>query len=146
MLPGSEDILGMNKQNASVLPLVGLSVVLSLSALIAVGVHWSSNTTASAPSAAVMHRMAAPMKTVRVVMHDPGCHWFQTDAGLKRTLQVSGSGVRLVNMDEAALRVAGSAGTKLDHVGGSVRLARGSYRITMVGQKPDDNTLRLVVS
>src|SRR6478752_4894243 len=135
----------MNKQNASVLPLVGLSVVLSLSALIAVGVHWSSNTTASAPSVAVMHHMA-PAQTVRVVMHDPGCHWFQTDAGLKRTLQVSGSAVKLVNMDEAALMIAGSAGTKLDHVGSMVRLPRGSYRITMVGQKPDDNTLKLVVS
>ena|SRR5690348_14674893 len=135
----------MNKQNASVLPLVGLSVVLSLSALIAVGVHWSSNTTASAPSVAVMHRMA-PMQTVRVVMHDPGCHWFQTAAGLKRTLQVSGNGVNLVNMDEAALKVAGSAGTKVTQVGSSVRLPRGNYRITMVGQKPDDNTLRLAVS
>jgi hypothetical protein len=135
----------MNKQNASVLPLVGLSVVLSLSALIAVGVHWSDNTTVTAPSVAVMHRMA-PMQTVRVVMHDPGCHWFQTDAGLKRTLKVSGNGVNLVNMDEAALNVAGSAGTKLAHVGSSLRLPRGNYRITMVGQKPDDNTLRLAVS
>jgi hypothetical protein len=135
----------MNKQNASVLPLVGLSVVLSLSALIAVGVHWTNNTTVTAPSVAVMHRMA-PMQTVRVVMHDPGCHWFQTDAGLKRTLQVSGSGVNLVNMDEAALKVAGSSGTKLAHVGASVRLPRGNYKITMVGQKPDDNTLRLAVT
>jgi hypothetical protein len=135
----------MNKQNASVLPLVGLSVVLSLSALIAVGVHWTNTTTVAAPSAAVMHRMA-PLQTVRVVMHDPGCHWFQTDAGLKRTLHVAGNGVKLVNMDEAALRVAGSAGTRLDHVGASLRLARGNYTITMVGQKPDDNTLSLAVS
>ena len=135
----------MNKQNASVLPLVGLSVVLSLSALVAVAARWSNGSAASTPSVAVMHRAAA-LQTVRVVMHDPGCHWFQTASGLKRTLNVSGGGVNLLNMDEAALRVVGSAGTKLDRVGGTVRLARGSYRITMVGQKPDDNKLALGVS
>jgi hypothetical protein len=135
----------MNKQNASVLPLVGLSVVLSLSALIAVGVHWTNTTTVASPSGAAMHRMAS-VKTVNVVMKDPGCHWFQTDAGLKRTLQVNASAVKLVNMDEAALRVAGSARTRLDHVGGMMRLGRGNYTITMVGQKPDDNTLKLAVS
>lgn len=136
----------MNKSNASVLPLVGLSVVLSMSAVIAVAAHWSNTTNTPMPSHAAVMRQAAPLQTVRVVMHDPGCHWFQTAAGLKRTLHVTGGGVKLLNMDEAALRVAGSAGTTLEKVGATVRLPRGNYRITMVGQKPDDNTLALGIS
>ena len=135
----------MNKLNASVIPLVGLSVLLSLSALIAVAARWPDTSNRSAP-ATVVARPAAQLQTVRVVMHDPGCHWFQTAAGMKRTLHVNGSGVKLLNMDEAALKVAGVSGTKLDRVGGTLRLQRGNYRITMVGQKPDDNKLSLVVS
>ena len=65
---------------------------------------------------------------------------------MKRSLHVNGSGVKLLNLDEASLKVAGVSGTKLDRVGGTLRLQRGNYRITMVGQKPDDNTLSLVVS
>ena len=136
----------MNKLNASVLPLVGLSVVLSMSAVIAVAAHWPNTKNVSTPmQTAAMHR-AAPMQTVRVVMHDPGCHWFQTAAGLKRTLHVTGRGAWLVNMDEAALRVASSSGTRLQNVGSMMRLPRGNYKITMVGQHPDDNTLKLSVS
>ena len=135
----------MNKLNASVIPLVGLSVLLSLSALIAVAAHWPNPGNPSAPATTVA-RPPASLQTVRVVMHDPGRHWFQTAAGMKRSLHVNGSGVKLLNLDEASLKVAGVSGTKLERVGGTLRLQRGNYRITMVGQKPDDNTLSLVVS
>jgi hypothetical protein len=134
----------MNKLNNSALPLVGLSVVLSMSAIVAVAAHWPETGNASAATVAVVHR-AAPVQNVRVVMHDPGCHWFQTSSGLKRSLSVNGP-VNLTNMDMAALRIAGASGTKLDRVGSKVRLVRGTYHITMVGQAPDDNHLKLVVS
>jgi hypothetical protein len=138
----------MEKLNNSLLPLVGLSVVCSLAALIAVASRWPDRgTTVIAPaasrSAAVVRHPS--LQTVRVVMHDPGCHWFQTNGQLKRTMRVNGP-VKLANLDEATLRIAGPTGTKMDRVGGALRLAPGSYRITMVGQKPDDNTLSLVVS
>ncbi len=84
-------------------------------------------------------------KTVRVVMKDPGCHWFSVGGKLKIKLAVKGP-VALANFDEAALKIAGPHGTKLDPVGKSITLTRGSYRITMVGQHPDDNTLKLTVS
>ena len=87
----------------------------------------------------------APVKSLNVVMKDPGCHWFQTDAGLKASTSVKGP-VRLMNMDEAALKIVGPSGTMVDHVGKAVLLPAGSYRITMVGQEPDDNRLKLAVS
>jgi hypothetical protein len=84
-------------------------------------------------------------KTVTVVMHDPGCHWFSVGGAYKTTLSVKGP-IKLRNLDEAALKVAGNAGTKLDAVGKQLVLARGVYHITMVGQAPDDNHLKLVVT
>jgi hypothetical protein len=87
---------------------------------------------------------SAPQK-VTVAMHDPGCHWFQVGTSFKKTLAVTGS-VNLLNSDEAALKVVGSSGTVKDAVGQTVALAPGSYRITMVDQAPDDNTLHLGVS
>jgi hypothetical protein len=134
----------MKPTKSSSNPLIALSVVLSMSAVIAVAAHWPQTGNAASGATAVVHR-AAPVHVVRVVMHDPGCHWFQTDAGLKRTLTVKGP-VNLTNMDEAALRVAGPKGTKTDHVGANVHLARGTYHITMVGQASDDNHLKLTVS
>jgi hypothetical protein len=135
----------MNKENGSVTLVAGLAVLLSLSAIIAVAAHWPNrgNTSTATPAAA---SAVAPVKTVRIVMHDPGCHWFQTTAGLKRSLQVSGSAVKLTNLDEAALKIVGPGATTVEKVGANVQLGRGAYRITMVGQKPDDNTLSLVVS
>lgn len=87
---------------------------------------------------------AAAPRTVTVTMHDPGCHWFLAHGKFLRTLSVTGP-VSLLNTDEATLEVAGEAGTKLDRVGARLPLARGTYRITMVGQAPTDNHLRLVV-
>jgi hypothetical protein len=87
---------------------------------------------------------AGATKTVTVVMHDPGCHWFSVGSAYKTTLAVNGP-VKLRNLDEATLKVAGPAGTKLDAVGKQIALARGVYHITMVGQAPDDNHLKLVV-
>jgi hypothetical protein len=84
-------------------------------------------------------------QTVTVAMHDPGWHWFQVGQGFQKSLSISGP-VNLLNSDEAALKIAGATGVKTDRVGRQVTLAPGSYRITMVGQAPDDNTLHLSVS
>ena len=92
--------------------------------------------------ATAKHAVAA--KTVTVAMHDPGCHSFSTNGKFTKTLSVKGP-VALLNLDEAALKVAGPSGVKRDAVGKKLILARGSYRITMVGQAADDNTLTLTV-
>jgi hypothetical protein len=101
---------------------------LTLSALIALAL--------AAPAGAG----AAPLV---VAMRDPGCHWFSV--GGKYVMSVVRSGpVTLVNRDEAALRIKGPAGTKIERVGARLTLrAKGTYRITMVGQAPDDNHLVL---
>jgi hypothetical protein len=87
-------------------------------------------------------------KTVTVVMHDPGCHWFSVGGKFLTKLTVSGP-VKLVNVDEAALDVhivgVSSRGDRIDKVGGWVRLDRGTYGITMLGQAKDDNHLKLTV-
>jgi hypothetical protein len=87
---------------------------------------------------------AGGTKTVTVVMRDPGCHWFAVGGKFTTKLSVKGP-VALVNFDEAALKVAGPTGVRRAPIGKKVVLGRGSYRITMVGQAPDDNTLKLVV-
>lgn len=87
---------------------------------------------------------ASSVKTVNVVMKDPGCHWFAVGGKFTTTLSVKGP-IALANFDEATLKVAGPNGTKLDRVGKKITLARGIYKITMVGQAPDDNHLKLVV-
>ena len=136
----------MNKRSTSVIPLVGLAVLLSMTAIIAVAAHWPNRGNVSTASASPVVQRAAPLQTVRVVMHDPGCHWFQTSAGVSRTLHVNGNLVKLVNRDEAALRIVGTSATTVENVGGNVRLPSGTYQITMVGQAADDNHLKLVVS
>ena len=90
-------------------------------------------------------RTASAVKTVQVVMHDPGCHWFSVAGKFKTTMSVKGP-VALANYDEATLKVVGAHGTKMDPVGKKLTLARGTYRITMVGQASDDNHLKLVVT
>ena len=84
-------------------------------------------------------------KTVTVAMHDPGCHWFTVGGTYKTTLSVKGP-IKLRNLDEAALEVTGAKGTQRDGVLKSLSLGRGVYHITMVGQAPDDNHLKLTVT
>jgi hypothetical protein len=86
----------------------------------------------------------AAAKTVTVVMRDPGCHWFAVNGKFTTTMTVRGP-VTLANHDMATLKIAGPAATRYDSVGKTVTLGHGSYRITMVGQASDDNTLKLVV-
>jgi hypothetical protein len=93
--------------------------------------------------------LAAPAAAGRaplvVAMHDPGCHWFHVGGKYVKSVTRHGP-VTLLNQDEAALRVKGPGGTKLERVGAKLTLrARGTYRITMVRQAPDDNHLTLTV-
>jgi hypothetical protein len=83
-------------------------------------------------------------KTLRVVMHDPGCHWFKVGGKLTTKATVHGR-VRLVDLDEAALKITSSHGMRHIAVGKSLVVGRGNYVIMMVGQAPDDNYLRLTV-
>jgi hypothetical protein len=115
--------------------------VLSLLAAVALVSYNRGENRSAMPMAAA----TAPAQTVTVAMHDPGCHWFQVGTTFQKRLSVSGP-VRLVNCDEAALKVAGSGGVVKDAVGQTVALSPGAYTITMVGQAPDDNTLHLAVS
>jgi hypothetical protein len=88
---------------------------------------------------------AAGKAPLVVAMHDPGCHWFLV--GGKYTKSVVRHGpVTLLNQDEAALRIKGPGGVKIQRVGAKLTLrAKGTYRITMVHQAPDDNHLTLRV-
>ena len=92
---------------------------------------------------ATTSHQAAP-KTLKIVMHDPGCHWFMRGGKFTTKAAVTGR-VRLVNFDEAALKVASHQGTRRIPMGKSIVVGRGHYVITMVGQAPDDNYLRLTV-
>jgi hypothetical protein len=92
--------------------------------------------------------MAGPSRpaptTLRIAMHDPGCHWFMLGHRFTKSATVRGS-VRLVNDDIAALKVASRHGVRRIAVGTALVVARGSYVIYMVGQAADDNYLRLTV-
>ena len=94
---------------------------------------------------------AAPSKAPLIVaMRDPGCHWFYLGGGpshrrFATSLTRSGP-VTLLNLDEATLIIKGPGGGKTARVGSRLTLtANGTYRITMVKQAPDDNTLILKV-
>jgi hypothetical protein len=90
------------------------------------------------------HAAATP-KTVKIVMHDPGCHWFQVGNKFTKTMTVSGA-ARLVNYDEATLKATSGHSVRRIPVGGkSIVVGSGHYTITMVGQAPDDNHLKLTV-
>ncbi len=89
------------------------------------------------------HRTAT--KTVQIVMHDPGCHWFMVHGKYASQDAVRTNQVRLVNKDEAALKVASRHGMKHIPVGKSIVVGRGNYVIMMVGQGSDDNYLKLTV-
>jgi hypothetical protein len=93
---------------------------------------------------------AAPTKLV-IAMHDPGCHWFYLSGGpnhrqYAKTVARSGP-VTLLNLDEATLKVVGPGGLKTIRVGATLTLKmKGLYKITMVGQAPDDNHLKVTLT
>lgn len=87
----------------------------------------------------------ASPKTLKVVMHDPGCHWFLVHGKVTKQASVRGP-IRLQNLDEAKLRIASRAQLRFIPVGKSIVLGRGHYVVMMVGQAPDDNYLKLAVS
>jgi hypothetical protein len=93
---------------------------------------------------ATTHHQSAP-KTLKIVMRDPGCHWFMVHGKYTTKATVTANRVRLVNMDEAALKVTSRHGVKHIGVGQSKLVSRGNYVIMMVGQASDDNYLRLTV-
>jgi hypothetical protein len=93
-------------------------------------------------------KATSPTK-LTVAMRDPGCHWFFMGGGANHkyatTFTHSGP-VALANLDEAALKIKGPTGTKIERVGANLTLrAKGVYRITMVGQASDDNHLKLTI-
>jgi hypothetical protein len=80
-----------------------------------------------------------------IAMHDPGCHWFSVSGKYLKSVVRQGP-VTLLNQDEAALRIKGPEGTKIERVAAKLTLrAKGTYRITMVGQAKDDNHLVLTI-
>jgi hypothetical protein len=104
-------------------------------------------TLVAAGSAGAVEAVAAPAHsatTLRVVMHDPGCHWFFAGGKFTKTASASGP-VKVANYDEAALKASNGSTVHLIPVGKSVVLKAGRYVITMVGQAPDDNHLKLTV-
>jgi nitrous oxidase accessory protein NosD len=88
---------------------------------------------------------AAGPATLVVAMKDPGCHWFLVGGKYKKSVVRQGA-VQLRNFDEAALKIKGPGGTRIEKVGAKLTLrAKGLYRITMVHQKADDNHLKLTI-
>jgi hypothetical protein len=93
--------------------------------------------------ASTTHQSAT--KTLRIAMHDPGCHWFKIHGKFTKRAIVKAGHVRLVNLDEAALKVASRQGMRHIPLGKSIVVGRGNYVFMMVGQAPDDNYLKLTV-
>ncbi len=112
-------------------------VISALAALAAIAVS------ASRAPAATHHRAQAT-KTLVVAMHDPGCHWFLVHGKYTKSAVETGA-VRLENNDEATLKVTSAKSTQRIKVGKSLVVQRGHYVVTMVGQAPDDNHLKLTV-
>ena len=84
-------------------------------------------------------------KTLKIVMHDPGCHWFRIHGKLTKTANINAGRVRLVDLDEAALKVASRHGMRHIPLGKSIVVGHGNYVIMMVAQAADDNYLKLAV-
>jgi hypothetical protein len=112
---------------------ISLTAAAAVAALLALG---------AGAAAASSHAKA---QVVPIVMKDPGCHWFSVQGKLKARFVASGDAT-FRNLDEAPLVVVGKGFHKRVAVGKTLSIAtRGTYRITMVGQHPDDNHLLLVV-
>ena len=107
---------------------------------------------ASAAATSASAASTAPNKAPLIIaMRDPGCHWFYVGGGpgnRKYVESLTRSGpVTLLNLDEATLIIKGPGGTKKQRVGAKLTLStKGTYRIRMVAQHPDDNTLTLKVT
>ena len=112
--------------------LIGIASLILLGALIV-----------AAPAAGRSTGTAKATKLV-VAMHDPGCHWFSVGGKYVKTLTVKGP-VALANYDENTLIVVGPSGVKHDPMMKKITLQPGTYKINMVKQAHDDNTLKLVV-
>ena len=93
--------------------------------------------------AASSSHQASP-KTLKVVMADPGCHWFLVHGKHVRAAAVHGQ-IRIANFDEAKLKVASRTKVRFIPVGKSIVLGHGNYVVMMVGQATDDNFLKLTV-
>jgi len=100
---------------------------------------------ATGSSATPASAAAAKLRVVKIVMADPGCHWFSV-AGKKQARLVVNSTTAFQNLDEAALVFTGKNFLRHVAIGKSLAIAKpGVYHIKMVGQHPDDNNLVLVV-
>jgi len=121
------------------------SIFTGIAGLALIGVASLLFTTAASARPA----QTAKVTKVTVAMHDPGCHWFVAGPSNKRTwglTRVATGPVSLLNLDQATLVVRGPVGTTKVTVGHAVKLvAKGHYRITMVKQASDDNTLKLTI-
>ncbi|HUZ15976.1 MAG TPA: hypothetical protein VMU72_07325 [Gaiellaceae bacterium] len=111
--------------------------ILVISAIAAIAFSTSQALAAAPHHAAVKH-------TLVVAMHDPGCHWFSIHGKLTTHATVSGP-VRVVDRDEATMKVASRHGMQRIPVGTGLVLRRGHYVLMMVGQAVDDNYLKLTV-
>lgn len=112
-------------------------ISLAVAAIVCAGAFGAGQARATAT------HQAAP-KTLKIAMHDPGCHWFMRNGHFTKKAAASGR-VRLLNMDEATLKVASRSGVRHIAVGRSLVVGHGHYVIMMVGQAPDDNYLTLNV-
>lgn len=115
-------------------------------AVFAAVVAGSAGVFAAGRALATTSQHATTTKTVKIVMHDPGCHWFLVHGKYKLTDTVTADRVRLVDQDEATLIVKAPGTVRHIPVGKSIVVGQGAYRITMVGQASDDNHLRLTVN
>jgi hypothetical protein len=93
---------------------------------------------------AATHHQTVVRHTLVVAMHDPGCHSFLVHGKYTRSAVEPGA-VRVVNRDEAKLKVASHTGARYIPVGKSLVVRHGRYVVTMVGQAADDNHLKLTV-
>jgi hypothetical protein len=117
--------------------LISISIVVLAFAALTVATSAASGASSKAP--------------LIIAMKDPGCHWFYVGGGPNNRLYVKSvtrSGpVTLLNLDEAAMIIKGPGGTKIERIGAKLTLtAKGTYRLTMVKQAPDDNHLILKIT